>query len=121
MTVTLTAGALQYRGGAYQAKEDLTQSTATAKQALSVSTDISTLGGGTATGFNVDNYSVAAGVEGQTKTVVMLATGEAKVELTGTATGKYVLSTADAVLELRYINAKWRATFNDGATIATST
>ena len=120
MTVTLTAGARQYRGGSYQAKEDLTQSTATAKQALSVNADISTLAGGTATGFNVDNYTLAAGVEGQLKTIVMLATGEAKVELTGTATGKYTFLLADSLLDLRYINAKWRVVVNS-ATIATST
>ena len=68
--------------GSWQSQESMTQSTATALQALSVKTDVSILGGGTATGTALRNiYSLAAGLEGQEKLLLMNATGEASVTM----------------------------------------
>lgn len=93
MSVTLNQGQ-QNTAGAFTDVEVLTQSTATARRAISVVSPITTLSGGTATGFGVDLYTVAsfattgAGpVEGFTKLIKMLATGEAKVVFNGIATG----------------------------------
>lgn len=93
MTVTLNAGD-RNTAGTFKAVENLTQSTATARQAISVVVPVTTLSGGTATGFGVDLYTVAsfatAGAgpaEGTEKWIKMLATGEAKVVFNGVATG----------------------------------
>ena len=89
MAITLTGGERQLHAGTFQTVETMTQSTATALQALSLRTDASILGAGTATGAAVRNiYSLAAGVEGQEKLVVMNATGEASVTM-AFATSRY--------------------------------
>ena len=82
MAVTISAGNPVRFAGGYQQVETLTQSTATALLTVSVSIPVSVLGGGTATGAAVRNiYSLAAGVEGQEKVIVMNATGEASVTM----------------------------------------
>ena len=93
MSVVLNAG-MQRTKGSFGDVEVLTQSTATARQAISVIKEVTTLSGGTATGFGVDLYTVAsfattgAGpAEGFEKWIHMLATGEAKVVFNGVATG----------------------------------
>ncbi len=122
MAVTITDMSQIRRGGSFQSSENMTQSTATAAQALSLSDAISTLSGGTASGDNRnDLYSLADGVEGQEKMVVMLATGEAALGLTSTATGLWVFSAAEDVLHLRFINELWRPMLNLGATFSTGT
>lgn len=150
MTVTITGNTQIRRGGTFQSKEDLLQSTATVPQAISLTTDATTLAGGTATGFSVNIYTLAAGSEGQWKSIFNLATGESKVivtniatgQLTGiygtstgtatgagtadiaacyvTATGAFVLSTADQFLFMRFQNNRWWI-INGKATFATST
>lgn len=85
MAVTLVQGSQVRREGNFQAVQDLTQSTATAEQSVSVTVPVTTLAGGTATGFGVDKYVLPAGAEGFHKVIVMLATGEAKLRF-GAAT-----------------------------------
>lgn len=94
MTITLNTGDPQVRAGTFSDVETLTQSTATARQSISVRTMVTQIGGGTATGFGVNLFTVAsyatagAGpVEGMEKYITMLATGEAKVVFNGMATG----------------------------------
>lgn len=143
MAVTLTSGE-RHAEGTFGAKEDLTQSTATARQAISVHVPVTTLSGGTATGFGVDLYTLAStAVEGVEKFIVMLATGEAKVVVAGlatgripslgfvasatvadniyvTATGAFTLSTPAHWLWLKYVNTRWHVV-NGLATFATAT
>jgi hypothetical protein len=69
----------------WQNVQVLTQSTATAEQSISTYLPVTTLSGGTATGFARNRYVLAAGREGNEKTIVMLATGEAYVRF-GAAT-----------------------------------
>ena len=86
MGITLNAGERTRRGGgSFGSTEALSQATATTERSISLTTEVTTLAGGTATGFGVDKYRVATAdaVEGQSKLVVMLATGEAKVRLGG--------------------------------------
>ena len=98
MAVTLTGGERQLRGGTFQSVETMTQSTATALQALSVSHDVSVLGAGTATGSAARNiYSLAAGIEGAEKLIVMNATGEASVTM-AFATTRYPFHIGFALL-----------------------
>ena len=85
MTVSITQGSQVQNEGTYQGVQNLTQSTATAEQSVSVFLPVTTLSGGTATGFGLDRYVIPAGSEGMHKTIVMLATGEAKVRF-GAAT-----------------------------------
>lgn len=121
MAVVLTTGTQRRNGGVFSSTEDLTVSTATAAQSVSVTTDISTISGGTATGFGVDRYLLAAGSEGQYKSVVMLATGEAKMDTAGgTATGSFVFSAAEDIWMGQYINAGWKL-IQTSATLATAT
>lgn len=122
--ITLTANSVVRRGGgSVQSQESLTQSTATAIQSLSVTTDVSVLGMGTATGFARNRYLLptTSAVEGQEKVVVATGTGEAYLDLAGgTATGGYVFSTADSWITARLINGDWRP-IGTGATLATAT
>ena len=86
MAVTISGGEL-VRDGVFQAVENLSNSTATTLRTVSAGAPITTIAGGTATGFGVNRYlvSTASAAEGQTKLVVMLATGEAYVIYSGTA------------------------------------
>jgi hypothetical protein len=94
MTVLINSGDRQVKAGTFDAVENLTQSTATARQTISPHHAITTLSGGTATGFGVDVYTLrgtgtatgAPAVEGVQKTIFMLATGEAKVVIESLAT-----------------------------------
>ena len=96
MSVVLNQGQ-QRTPGSFGDVEALTQSTATARQSISTLIPVTTLGGGTATGFSLNLYTVAsfatntAGpAEGMDKYVFMLATGEAKVVFNGIATGGWL-------------------------------
>lgn len=122
MTVTVTSGEIHHVG-AFRSSEALTNSTSTAVQEVSLSIPISTISGGTATGFGVNRYllSTASAVEGQEKIICMLATGEAYVVYTGTATGAQVLSAADDYVWLKYFNETWKAVDVGSATAATAT
>lgn len=128
MTITITAGDANRIGG-WQSSEDLTNSTATAVQELGLDHPVSTISGGTATGFGVNRYllpsATATGArgaqEGQEKTVVMLATGEAYLVFSGTATGALVLSAANDYAELRFQNELWVQKDIGSATLATAT
>lgn len=94
MAVSINSGDRQVKAGTFDAVENLTQSTATARQTISPHHGITTLSGGTATGFGVDLYTVrgtgtatgAPAVEGMDKWIHMLATGEAKVVFESMAT-----------------------------------
>ncbi len=146
---TITGGERLKFAGTFQSVESLTQSTATAPQALSITTDVSVLGMGTATGAAVRNlYTLAAGVEGQEKIVYANATGEASVIFTqktgrlplslsmivgaatatgavdslfASATGQYVFQAADEFLQLKFLNDAWQVMNARGATLATTT
>ena len=120
MSVSVTGGKIPDRGGF--AKETLSASTATTPQAIALTTELTVVGGGTGTGFevNVFTLSTASAIEGQTKTVMATATCEAKVAFTGTATGRLVLAQADDMIEMRYLDGKWRI-IQTTATVATAT
>lgn len=140
MTVTLNSGDRKVPGGTYQSKEDLTQSTATARQSISVHHAITTLSGGTATGFDKDLYTLAStAVEGMEKTICMLATGEAKVVIGGlatiavggffgtssddahvSATGAFTLSVPGHYILCKKFNERWWVT-SANCTFATAT
>jgi hypothetical protein len=121
MPVSLVGGALRPRFAGYVARETFTQSTATVAQAIALGTLVTHVGMGSATGFNLNTYSLAAGTEGQEKYILATATGEAKISLTGTATGQWVLDAADDWLKVVYLTAKWHVLSSAGATLATST
>lgn len=120
MTITITGGKIARRGGDLHSTEALAQSTATTVREINLTTDVTTLSGGTATGFGIDVYNLAEGTEGQTKEILMLASGEAEVTLAGTATGRLVYSDADDYTALRFTGGKWRIQTNT-ATLATAT
>lgn len=123
MSVTVTAKRVVRRGDNLYAKETLAQSTATAPQAIALTTDLTTFSGGTATGFGVDVYvlATASAVEGQIKEILMLATGEAKLVLgAGTATGALVFTAADDNASLKFLDGIWRIR-NTSATFASGT
>ena len=103
--------------------ESLSQSTATAFRAINLYVDRFHVGVGTATGFGLNRYSLATGAqEGWIVSILATATGEAKVHLGGgTATGLWVLSSADTYMRTIYEDNKWRMLTNSGATLATST
>ena len=121
MSISVTAGPVAQR--AAFALETLAQSTSTTPQAIALTTPLTILGGGTATGFhrNVFTLSTASAVEGQEKGILMTASGEAKIAFTGTATGRFVLTQADDLLYLKMFNHKWRVASYTLATLATST
>ena len=50
----------------------------------------------------------------------MLATGEAKLAFTGTATGRLTFTEADDAAHMRFINDKWYI-LNTSATLAAAT
>ena len=96
-------------------------------QALALTADItliSTATGGTATasGFerNVFTLSTASAVEGQEKGIILTGTGEVKLILTGTATGRWTLTEADDLVMVKMLNRKWRVV-QSTATLATAT
>lgn len=147
MAITISAGDKQ-TNSTWQSQETLTQSTATAFQALSLKTDISVLGMGTATGFARNLYSLASGaVEGQEKLIICSATGEAKLFVAGPTQGRLPLNvamennstatTVDALLAsatglwtfqtdgdyilCKFMNGVWNYMDSKGATLATST
>lgn len=78
MAVTISA-ATSRSPGTWGAVEALTQSTATAEQTISIYTEVTTLSGGTATGFTINRYALPAGREGDYKVIWHLATGESYV------------------------------------------
>jgi hypothetical protein len=121
MAVTISGGEI-VRQGVFQAVEALSNSTATTLRTFST-VPISTIAGGTATGFALNRYlvSTASAAEGQEKMVVMLATGEAYVIYSGTATGAAVLTDANDRVALRFVNAVWVETDAGSATRATAT
>ena len=121
VAVSITAGPVAQRTAF--AMETLAQSTSTVPQPIALTTPLTILGGGTATGFenNVFTLSTASAVEGQEKAILMTASGEAKIAFTGTATGRFVLTRADDLLMLKMFNQKWRVASYTLATLATST
>lgn len=148
MTVTITAGVQNRVPGAFQELETMTQSTATAPQAISVAIPVTILGMGTATGAAVRNlYTLPPGIEGQEKWVYTNATGEASLiatfpttgrlplgiaftnnptattvdALLASATGQLVFQAAGEFVHLRYFNACWHIRDAYGVTIATTT
>ena len=128
MSIQVTAGKVRERGDGWFALEILNPSTSTSPQSLALHaplTRISTATGGTgtATGFerNVFTLATASSIEGQQKAIVMTGTGEVKIVLTGTATGRWVMDSADDFLVFRMLDRKWRLISNSGATLATST
>lgn len=94
MAVLINTGDRQVKFGTFDTVENLIQSTATARQTISPHHPITTLSGGTATGFTIDQYTVrgtgtatgAPAVEGVRKYIYMLGTGEAKVVFESLAT-----------------------------------
>jgi hypothetical protein len=122
MAVTISGGEI-VRQGVFQSVEALSNSTATTLRTVSAAAPITTIAGGTATGFSIIRYlvSTASSAEGQTKLVVMLATGEAYVIYSGTATGAAVLTDAHDRVALRFVNAIWVETDAGSATRATAT
>lgn len=100
MSVSTTGGEAKQRP--FHTTEAL--SFATTAQAVSLTTDVTTLPGGTGT----DSFSLAAGTEGQWKEILMLATGQSTVTLTGTATGDLVLTEGDDYIVTRFTASKWR-------------
>lgn len=144
---TITGGERLKFAGTFQSSESLTQSTATTPQSLSVTTDISVLGMGTATGAAVLNlYTLGAGVEGQEKWIYSNATGEASVvfrQISGrldfgvsavynstattadgtwaSATGQVVFQAANEYIGMKYLNDAWHVLVARGVTQATTT
>ena len=144
---TTTGGERLKFAGTFQSVESMTQSTSTVPQALSLNTDVSILGAGTATGTSARNiYTLGTGVEGQEKTIYMTATGEASVVFTqpagrlhnyfefstttvgpatvlsaASATGQYVLQAADDFVLVKWLNDAWQVMAFSGATLGTTT
>lgn len=128
MSVSVTGGVVPSRGKGWFSQEILNPSTATANQSIALHVPLtlfSTASGGTATatGFNVNRYTLptASAIEGEEKAIILTGTGEYKIHLTGTATGAFVMTTADTHLRVVMLANKWRVKTNSGATIATST
>jgi hypothetical protein len=147
MAVTITPGERQ-TNDTYQSSETLTQSTATAFQSLSLRTDVSVLGMGTATGTALRNiYRLATtAVEGQEKLVISSATGQASVlvpmpsgrigiigsslavpsatavdAVWASATGMWVFESDGDFLLCKFLNGTWQVIGGSGATLATTT
>ena len=137
MAVTLSGGEQQARGGTFMGIENMTMSTATARQSLSLTKNISILGMGTATGTCARNiYSLASTgvVEGMEKVIRSEATGEASVFIGGghagrvpinvafsafgaattvdalaaTATGMWIFTATDQALGVKFVDGRWR-------------
>lgn len=139
MALTLSGGDQQSHGGTFMGIENLSQSTATAFAVISVTKNVTVLGMGTATGHNLNRYSLASSaVEGQEKIIRSEATGEAKVYVGGghsgrlpfhvafwalgtattvdgagavTATGLWYFTATDQALGLKFIDGRWRYMF----------
>lgn len=136
MTVSILSGDRQVKAGTFDAVENLSHSTATARQRISTVVPITTISGGTATsGPNVNGLFTLPGatateppVEGMQKIIMMLATGPAEsiaVESMATGfswgpfstssddqrlaapTGAFVFTIKGHYLAFRYINAQW--------------
>ena len=123
MAISVIRGEPLRRGGNLTARETFSQSAATAYQALTPNVDISILGTGNSTGFDINRYSLAAtGVTPRTaKYVLTTGTGEAKLFIDGsTATGAWVFSTLDSFLKTEFIEGKWRI-IQTTATVASAT
>ena len=128
MSIVVTGGRPTELRDGWFAVETLNPSTSTSRQSIAIHaplTLLSTATGGTATatGFeiNVFSLSTASVAEGEEKSIIMTGTGEAKIELTGTATGRWVLNEADDHLRFKMLGRRWRLVANSGATVATST
>lgn len=122
MAIRITADQPRRRGRTFQSTETLTQSTATSPQSVNLTTDMTIVGMGTATGFGLNLYRVTDGFAGLQKSFLATATGEAKLVLdSGTATGAWVLDSADDYLRFRWEEFKWRLMANSGCTNATAT
>lgn len=122
MAVTPNSGEPRY-AGSFGGVENLTNSTATGLQTVSLAYPVSTISGGTATGFAINRYLLptSGAVEGQEKTIIMLATGEAGIVLSGTATGMLIVSAANDYVRMRYQNELWVQVDVGSATLATAT
>jgi hypothetical protein len=133
---------------AWEGRETLTQSTATAFQTLSKAS-ISVLGMGTATSHIRNRYALATTnvAEGTEKLVVSLATGEAYLFVAGptngrlpidvafemlstatttdallaSATGMYVFNADGDAMLFKLINGTWNPLYAKGVTQATAT
>ena len=122
MSVSVTGGVEERRGGGYFTEETATQSTATTFATLATAADLTTVVGGTATSFIRNRYLLASGaVEGQWRTIIMSGTGEAYVLLaSGTATGMLVFTANAQIAWLRALGGKWRI-LETTASLASST
>jgi hypothetical protein len=126
INAAVTAGTQNFPG-TIRSIQYMSHSTATAAQSVDVSSDVSCLGAGTATGDNRNNmYHLPAGVEGQVKFITLgtttAATGEAAIDFSvGTATGCHVFGTSSDYVKVQYINDTWMVLDLLGATIATAT
>ena len=111
VAVTITGGRIPPRERAFNpnlhSEETATQSLSSTAQAVLLTTNLTTFGGGTASGPLVDLYTLADGTEGQEKELLMLATGEVKIDLSGTAT-RITLEELDDFVYLRFKKDKWR-------------
>ena len=123
MAISIVGGVIKRRGGDKTARESFSQSAATAYQNLDPTVDISVLGVGGATGFNVNRYLLAATgvVPRTTKYILTTGTGEAKLIVdTTTATGAWVFTALDSFMKTEFIEGKWRV-IQTTATVATAT
>lgn len=119
MTVTVSNNGGQVVFGGAGVEDVQTQSTATAAQELVLTTPVSNVGMGTATGQN-NVYNLAEGVVGAMKFVQATATGEAKLILNGgTATGRLIFSTAASSGIFIMRATGWHVVDSDTLTTAT--
>ena len=122
MTITITSGSPLRRGKTFQSLETLAQSTATAFQLVNLTTDLTALGMGTATGFGLNLYRVTDGYAGLEKAFLATATGEAKLVFdTSTATGMWLFDAADDYMRVVFEGLKWRLIVNSGCTTTPTT
>ena len=124
MAISVIAGRKRGRGTGDYSKETISQSTATAFQAVNLFVGRVHLGMGTATGFARNRYSIAAtgADEGSTVSFLTTGTGEAHLHLgAGTATGLWVFTETDDYLLTKLEDGKWRVLTNSGVTQATAT
>ena len=140
MAVSITPGVRRQVLGS-QSIQTLSNSTATAAQNISITTFVSTIAGGTATGSLLRNqYLMPEGPDGLEKVVYMLATGEATLQMTmatglhaswsmssdavftaGAATGAFVLNNKGDFVRALYLDGGWTVLGMNGATFGTST
>lgn len=127
MSISVTGGRALEHGFGF-ACETLNPSTSTSPQTLAIHVPLTLLstatgGTGTATGFEINVFTLptASVAEGEEKSIILTGTGEAKLGLTGTASGRWVMTAADTHLRFKMLNFKWRLLVNAGATVATAT